>query len=62
MKIRKAIKLAKDGKKIARKFWDDGTYCTSSGGPVHVYLGGKPTLEATLWCVDILADDWEVVE
>lgn len=63
MKIRKAVKLANEGKKIRRPGWCSGIrLVVGRYGEIEFYEDGQPVKDVALYYFDILADDWEVVE
>jgi len=64
MKIRKAMKLANEDKRVRRPGWFAGLYCVSEGDDI-VFVDertGFRKKEFELTISDILANDWEVVE
>jgi hypothetical protein len=63
MKIRKAMKLAWEGKKVRRKYWGSGLYCVIYNTDV-VFCNevGDPEGDCYLDVNDLIAEDWEAVE
>ena len=62
MKIRKAIKLAEDGKKLRRPTWHKDAYVAAREGSVMDFYFKGCITNAKFTVNDLLADDWEVVE
>ena len=61
MKIRKAARLANEGKRIRRALWNLGTYCLadlSTGDIVFYDAAGRLQGGYSINIDDILAEDW----
>lgn len=62
MKIRKAIKMARRGFKIARPTFDELAYFFVEDEQIMLSFNGDLEEGARFSVEDILANDWEVVE
>lgn len=63
MRIRRAVRLAWEGKKLRRPKWDIGLHCVNEGRDIVFYSeSGELQEDCYLDINDLMAEDWQVVE